>query len=153
MSCNCTVVWALFRIAFLWDWNENSFFLLQSSPTFCDPMDCSPPGSSVHGILQARILKWVTLPSFRGSSQHGDQTHISYVFCIGRWVTTSTTWKTQMLSYTGLIAKPTTSLKYWAHKQHRISASRPCTPNHLATLWVYHPLHLGPDSTAGHQLR
>ena len=84
----------------------------KSCPTFCDPMDCSPPGSSVHGILQARILKWVTLPSFRGSSQHGDQTHISYVFCIGRWVTTSTTWKTQMLSYTGLIAKPTTSLKY-----------------------------------------
>ena len=33
--------------------------LLQSSPTVCDPMDCSPPGSSVHGILQAKILKWV----------------------------------------------------------------------------------------------
>ena len=34
----------------------------------CDPTDCSPPGSSVHGILQARILEWVTLPSSRGSS-------------------------------------------------------------------------------------
>ena len=31
---------------------------LQSCPTLCDPMDCSPPGSSIHGILQARVLKW-----------------------------------------------------------------------------------------------
>ena len=38
----------------------------QSCPTFWDPMDCSPPGSSVHGILQARILKWVVIPFFRG---------------------------------------------------------------------------------------
>ena len=35
----------------------------QSCPTLCDPMDCSLPGSSVHGILQARILEWVTIPS------------------------------------------------------------------------------------------
>ena len=41
---------------------------LQSCLTLCDPMDCSPPGSSVHGILQARILEWVAMPSFRGSS-------------------------------------------------------------------------------------
>ena len=37
----------------------------QSCLTLCDPMDCSPPGSSVHGILQARILEWVTMPSSR----------------------------------------------------------------------------------------
>ena len=42
--------------------------LLQLCPTLCDPMDCSPPGSSVHGILQARILEWVAMPSFRGAS-------------------------------------------------------------------------------------
>ena len=36
--------------------------LLQSCPTLCDPMDCSPPGSSVHGILQIRILEWVAMP-------------------------------------------------------------------------------------------
>ena len=35
---------------------------LQSCPTLCDPLDCSPPGSSVHGILQARILEWVAMP-------------------------------------------------------------------------------------------
>ena len=38
---------------------------LQSGPTFCDPMDCSPPGSSVHRISQARILEWVAMPSSR----------------------------------------------------------------------------------------
>ena len=42
--------------------------LLQSCPTLCDLMDCSPPGSSVHGILQARILEWVAISSSRGSS-------------------------------------------------------------------------------------
>ena len=42
--------------------------LLQSCPTMCNPMDCSLPGSSIHGILQARILKWVAMPSSRGSS-------------------------------------------------------------------------------------
>ena len=40
----------------------------QSCPTLCDPMDCSLPGSSVHGILQARILEWVDMPFSRGSS-------------------------------------------------------------------------------------
>ena len=40
----------------------------QSCPTLCDPMDCSLPGSSVHGILQARILEWVVVPSSRVSS-------------------------------------------------------------------------------------
>ena len=56
--------------------------LLQSGHTLCDPMDCSPPGSSVHGILQARILEWVATPSSRTSSQARGQTHNSYVSCI-----------------------------------------------------------------------
>ena len=43
----------------------------------CDPMDCSPPGSSVPGILQARILEWVAMPSSRESSQPRDQTQVS----------------------------------------------------------------------------
>ena len=38
----------------------------QSCPTLCDPLDCSPPGSSVHGILQSRILEWVAISSSRG---------------------------------------------------------------------------------------
>ena len=47
-------------------------------------MDCSPPGSSAHGILQARLLSWVAMPSSRGSSQSRDQTHIFHVSCTGR---------------------------------------------------------------------
>ena len=49
-------------------------------------LDCSPPSSSVHGVLQARILEWVAISSSRGSSQPRFWTHISYVSCIGRWV-------------------------------------------------------------------
>ena len=69
--------WDLFRLA--------SFpcavlcFVPQSCPTLCDPMDCSPPGSSVHGILQARILEWVAMPSSRGSSQPRDLTGVSCI--------------------------------------------------------------------------
>ena len=59
---------------------------LQLCLTLCDPMDCSPPGSSVHGILQARILEWVDLPSSRESSQPRDQTCIPYVPCTGRYI-------------------------------------------------------------------
>ena len=44
--------------------------LLQACLTLCDPVDRSPPGSSVHGILQARVLEWVAMPSSRGSFQH-----------------------------------------------------------------------------------
>ena len=57
-----------------------------SLPTLCDPMDCSPPGSSGHGVLQARILEWVAMPSSRGSSRPRDQTLVSCVSCTGRRV-------------------------------------------------------------------
>ena len=51
----------------------------QSCPTLWEPMDCSPPGSSVHGILQARILEWVVMPSSWGSSWPRDQTQVSCI--------------------------------------------------------------------------
>ena len=51
------------------------------SPTLCDPMDCSPPGSSVCGISQARTLEWVSIAFSGGSSWSRDQIHVS---CIGR---------------------------------------------------------------------
>ena len=47
-------------------------------PTVCDPVDCSPPGSSVHGMLQARILEWVAISSSRGSSQ-------ASILCLLHW--------------------------------------------------------------------
>ena len=50
---------------------------------FCDPMDCNPLVSSVHGILQARILEWVVISFSRGSSQPRNQTQVS---CIGKWI-------------------------------------------------------------------
>ena len=59
--------------------------LLQSCPTLCAPIDHSLPGSSVHGILQARTLEWVAMPSSRGSSRLRGRTHVSYVSCLGRW--------------------------------------------------------------------
>ena len=59
---------------------------LQKCPTLCDPRDCSPPGSSVRGFLQAGILWWVAMPSPRGSSQPRDGTPVSYVSCIDRLV-------------------------------------------------------------------
>ena len=49
----------------------------QSSPTLCNSVDCSSPGSSVHGILQARILKWVAIPFSRWSYRPRDQTRVS----------------------------------------------------------------------------
>ena len=55
----------------------------QSCPTLCNSMDCNPPGSSVHGILQARILAWVVIYFSRGSSQPRDWTWVS---CIARWL-------------------------------------------------------------------
>ena len=54
---------------------------LQSCPTFCNPVDCSPLGSPVHGIFQARILEWVVISSSRASSRFRDWTHVSYVSC------------------------------------------------------------------------
>ena len=59
---------------------------LQLCLTLCDPMDSSLSGSSVHGILQARILEWVAMSSSRGSSQPKDRTHVSYVSRIGKQV-------------------------------------------------------------------
>ena len=53
--------------------------------TLWGPMDCNPPGSPVHGIFQARILKWVAISYSRGSSQPRDQSCVSYISCIGRW--------------------------------------------------------------------
>ena len=60
---------------------------LQSCPTLGDPMYCGPPGSSVHGILQARILEWVACTLLQGIfPTQGSNSHLSTSTCIGRWV-------------------------------------------------------------------
>ena len=62
--------------------------------TLCDPLDCSPPGSSVHGILQGRILELGVTSYSRGFSLPRDWTHISCISCIGRWIVFHwATWK------------------------------------------------------------
>ena len=58
----------------------------QSCLALCNPMDCSPLASSVHGIFQVRILEWLAISYSRGSSQPRDQTCLSCVSCIGRQI-------------------------------------------------------------------
>ena len=83
----------LVRTSFLYDCVQVCS-AAQLCPTLFNSKDCSPPGSSVHGILQARILEWLAMPSFRGSSGPRDPTHIS---CIAggfftHWVTWEALW-------------------------------------------------------------
>ena len=59
---------------------------LQLCPALYEPMDCSPPGSSVHRISQAKILEWAAISSSRGSSRPGDRTRVSSTSCAGRWI-------------------------------------------------------------------
>ena len=67
----------------------------QPCPTFCDPMDCSSPGSFVHGILQARILEWVAILFSKGSSQPRDWTWVSLI--AGRFFAIWATRETDLL--------------------------------------------------------
>ena len=71
----CEVKWSEVK------WSE----VAQSCPTLCGPMDCSLPGSSVHGIFQARILEWVAISFSRGSSWPRDWTRVSHI--VGRHFT------------------------------------------------------------------
>ena len=89
----------------------------QSCLTLCSPMDYIPPGSSIHGILQARILEWGAMPFSRGSSSPRDRTHISRGSCIaGGFFTTGSLGKpflifssVQSLSHVRLFATPLTA--------------------------------------------
>ena len=73
----------------LMDHNVTLRVQAQSYPTLCDPMDCSPPGSSVHGVPQARRLEWVAFSFSRGSSQPRDWTHVPYMskWILDHWAT------------------------------------------------------------------
>ena len=72
-------------------------FIIRSCLTLCDPMNCSPPGSSVHGILQARKLEWVAIPFSRGSSWPRDWTQVS--LSAGGFLTSWATREAQNFSY------------------------------------------------------
>ena len=108
---DCQAAWGnsgrQWKCSLLWWWSQNTYVIcqtyqiinlkyvqsvwrhakfLQLCSTLCDPMDHSPQGSSVHGILQARRLEWVAVPSSRGSSLPRDGICLSYISCIGRQV-------------------------------------------------------------------
>ena len=77
----------IYMHVFYFVWHIITVFVLvaQSCPTLCNPLDCSPPGSFVHGILQARILEWILIPFSRMSAQFRGWAR---VFCIaGRFFT------------------------------------------------------------------
>ena len=72
----------------------------QSCPILWDSMNYSPPDFSVHGILQARLLEWVSIPTSSESSQPRDQTHISCVSCFGRQILYHcTTWEAHICNH------------------------------------------------------
>ena len=70
-------------------WYPAESEVAQLCPTLCNPMDCSLPGSSLHGILQARVLEWVAISFSRGSSQLRDWTQVSCIpgRCFNLWAT------------------------------------------------------------------
>ena len=70
LLCVCVCMW--------WEFWEVKVLVAQSCLTFCDPLDCIPPGSSVPRILQAKILEWVVIPFSKGSSQPRGQTQVSF---------------------------------------------------------------------------
>ena len=86
-------------------------------PTLCDPIDCSPPGSSVHTILQARILEWVAISFSRGSSWPRGQTWVS---CIARqilyywanWEALVGTWKVKVAQLCPTLCNPMDYIVY-----------------------------------------
>ena len=63
----------------LFNWKKKKKCKSLSHVRLCDPMDCNLPGSSVHGMLQARILEGVMVPFSRGSSKPSNQTQVSHI--------------------------------------------------------------------------
>ena len=86
-GCYCNTLSSFLKQVLAGRGRVSSVVLLvaQSCLTLCDRMDCSPPGSSVHGILQARILEWVAISFCRGSSRSRDLTPVSCI--VGRFFT------------------------------------------------------------------
>ena len=116
----------------------------QSCPTLCDPMDCSPPGFSVHGILQARILEWIATPFSRGTSQPSNQNLVSYM--AGKFFTVWATGKSSMLCSCYLRAIPGSYHQLLAHSMSWVRAvgkgvgsSRPEEKLLCLTLAFLHP--------------
>ena len=78
-------------------------WVAQSCPSLCDPMDCGPSGSSIHGIFQARIVKWVAISLSRDLPNAGiEPKSLMSPALSGEFFTTSTTWEAQSNSYANI---------------------------------------------------
>ena len=78
-----------------------SVLYTQSYPTLCDPIDYSPPGFSLHGSFQARILEWVALSSSRGSYPPRDWIQVSSISEMPKWRSLGITWESEFLAVFG----------------------------------------------------
>ena len=98
----------------------------QSCPTLCDPTDCSPAGSTVHGIVLARILEWAAISSSRGSSPPRDQTCISFFSCVaGRFFTSQSLGKPRFSVVIYFIHTPASTLAWktpWMEEPGRLQS-------------------------------
>ena len=77
--CLCNILSKIYLLVLLTNAPKVKALVTRLCPALFDPMDCSPPGPSVRGILQARILEWVAVPFSRGSSQLRDRIHVSSI--------------------------------------------------------------------------
>ena len=104
--------------------------------TLCNPVDCSPPGSSIHGIFQARVLEWIAISFFRGSSWPRDWTQVSLIAgrCFTIWAIREGPWEIQFILYFNVIVYMRGCLNCFSHVQL------------FVTLWNvahYDPLSMG----------
>ena len=108
--------------------------VIQSCPTLCIPMDCSPPGSSVHGPLQVRILETIAMPSCRGSSWPRDGTSVFSVSCFGR----RATWEVHFCHLTAIFYKvcPEPITEAWGPKYSHGSSYLGWGQTSLLTPWA-----------------
>ena len=132
---NGTAFWGIGKLS------ASAVKLLQSCPTLCDPTDCSPPGSSVHGILQVGILGWVDISSSKGIFlTQGLNPHLSYIgrqifFCWATREAQEFASKTQKIRS---IDKRVCSISHWRKniKQWRMETSLKVL---VGLCWIFFP--------------
>ena len=121
-----------------WPWVESKLLVTWSCLTLCDPMDCSSPGPSVHGILQTRILEWVAIPFSRRSSQPRDCTGVSCITA-GKFFTFWATREVPNLCLTSLSLEASQVLLLWMQTAKHSSVSETCAFCHPKKItFLYH---------------
>ena len=122
------------NIVYIAQWVQFST-VTQLCPTLCDPMDCSPPGSSVHGIFQAWILEWVAFPFSRESSWPRDRTQVSRI--VGRhftvWATREANKSSEHFCHPGM----TYSIAPWSMSGVAYYARVSVCKNECVCVWVF----------------